>query len=371
MRPPRLAILPDFREEEWPSMDLCAEMLLRELRASPVQATRICPPFRRRLSLLFGKHHRLARNLDRYWNRYWSYPGFVKRQAASFDCFHVVDHSYAHLLNSLPAGRAGVYCHDLDAFRCLLTPQQDPRPRWFRALARQVLAGFQKAAIVFYNSAQVAGELLQHGLFDARQLIHAPLGVAPEFLVEAPELLPLPPEIVPGQPFLLHVGSCIPRKRIDLLLNLFAAVRSSYPQIQLVKVSGDWAPEHLALIRQHDLEKGIVHLHGLSRSTLAALYSRAALVLLPSDAEGFGIPVIEALACGGLMLVSDLPSTREAGNSAAVYAPPGDLAAWASVVDQLLRNPDAAPARATRRAWGRQFSWSRQAGIIADAYLRL
>ena len=82
-----------------------------------------------------------------------SSPATPAGLAGDFDLFHVVDHTYAQLVHALPADRTGVYCHDLDAFRCLLEPAADPRPRWFRALARRILTGMQKAAVVFHNSA--------------------------------------------------------------------------------------------------------------------------------------------------------------------------------------------------------------------------
>ena len=80
-------------------------------------------------------------NADRLVNRLWTYPRHLRRWRSHFDVFHIVDHSYAQLVHALPPGRTGVFCHDLDAFRCLLEPGQERRPLWFRVLARHVLAG--------------------------------------------------------------------------------------------------------------------------------------------------------------------------------------------------------------------------------------
>src|SRR5205823_211201 len=99
--------------------------------------------------------------------------------------YHVADHSYAHLARALPAGRTGVYCHDVDAFRSLFDPRER-RPAWFRALARHVLSGLQKAAVVFHSTLCVRAELERHGLVDPARLVHAPYGVAPEFTAEPP-----------------------------------------------------------------------------------------------------------------------------------------------------------------------------------------
>jgi glycosyltransferase involved in cell wall biosynthesis len=350
-------------------MDLAAEMLHHELAAIPLfEAENACPPFRRRAARLpFLRGQRFAANTDRLLNRLWDYPGRVSRSRRDGDLFHVVDHSYAHLVHSLPAERTGAYCHDLDTFRCLLEPRREPRPPWFRAMMRRVLAGLQKAAVVFHNSIDTRRKIERHGLLDPARLVHAPLGVAPEFTPDGPA----PPAVTGGAPFLLHVGSCIPRKRVDVLLDVFAAVRGQFPGLRLVKVGANWSPAQREQIDRHDLAASIVPLNHLTRREIAALYRAAAAVLLPSEAEGFGLPVIEALACGTRVIASDLPALREVGGAAAVYCPVGDVAAWADAVSRYLLNPAAGPDRATRLDRAARFSWVNHAHIIAAAYRRL
>ncbi len=367
---PRLAVLTDFPDEGWPSMDLCGDMLLAHLPPSLV-AERVCPPFRRRFSRLpvVGRY---GFNADRLLNRFVHFPRFARRAAQQFDLFHVADHSYAQLVHALPAERTGVYCHDLDAFRCLLDPRADPRPRWFRALARRILTGLQSAAVVFHSTAAVRDDILRHGLVDAAKVVHAPYGVAAEFTPAASDLPTVPwLDVVAGHPWLLHVGSCIPRKRIDVLLDVVAELRRRVPELRLVKVGGEWTADHHARIARHGLEKAIVHVQGVPRTELAETYRRASVVVVPSEAEGFGLPVIEALACGAVVVASDIPALREAGGTAVLFAPVGDASAWASVVGQLLANPVSAPSRADRLAWASRFTWPAHADILARAYRNL
>jgi glycosyltransferase involved in cell wall biosynthesis len=373
----RLGLLCDYPDEGWPSMDLCAEMLLAGLSGlhdPSVSARRLCPPFRRtflRVPLLRGR--RAALNADRLLNRHWHYPRSLSRQIAAFDVFHIVDHSYAQLVHALPAERTGVYCHDLDTFRCLLEPGREPRPRWFLAVVRRVLRGLQKAALVFHSTQQVRQQIERHGLIDPHRLVHAPYGVSPEFTPDDPEHDALPAAVgaLGGAPYLLHVGSCIPRKRIDVLLDVFAAVRAQAPGLRLVKVGADWSREQREQIGRLGLAAHTVPLHGLERREIAALYRAAAVVLLPSESEGFGLPVIEALACGSIVVASDLPVLREVGGEAAVYCPVGDVAAWAATVGRLLTDPRAAPARSVRLAQASRYSWAEHARIIVEAYRRL
>ena len=104
---------------------------------------------------------------------------------------------------------------------------------------------------------------------------------------------------------------------------------------------------------------------------IAVLYRAARLVLLPSEAEGFGLPLIEALACGAPVAASDLPVFREVAGDAASYFPVGDVPAWAEGVSRLLADPGVAPPRAVRLARAAQFTWANHARIIADAYARI
>ncbi len=374
--PVRLAVLRDYPEEGWPSMDLFAEMLVAEVQARPegsVWAEGHVPPFRRRFSRIpwLGRK-RAAFNADRLLNRLWDYPRRLGDRAAEFDLFHVCDHSYAQLVHVLPAERTGVYCHDLDAFRCLLDPAREQRPRWFRAAARHVLRGLQKAALVFYSTCCVREQIETHGLIDPGRLVHAPPGVSPEFTAcpDGPgEAVPFPAP--GGKPFLLHVGSCIPRKRIDVLLSVFARMLKDAPDLVLVQIGGRWTEPQLEQIERLGIGPVLLQARGLTRERLAALYRAAALVLQPSEAEGFGLPLAEALACGAAVVASDLPVLREVGGPAAVYCPVGEVAAWTAAASALIVRPESAPARAARLAQGRRYSWTAHADAVLSAYRRL
>ncbi len=380
----RLAILTDFPEEGWRSMDLCGDMLLDQLTqdgpwtcatgGSVLEACRVCPPFRRLATRMPAVGHRHAAfNADRLLNRFILFPRHARRSVRRFELFHVVDHSYGQLVHALPADRTGVYCHDVDAFRCLFDPAADPRPRWFRALAGRILGGLRKAVVVFHNTAAVGEQIERAGLVDPGRLVLAPLGVSPEFTpatagpaVELPWLAE-----VGGRPWVLHVGTCNKRKRIDVLLDVVAAVRETVPDLRLVKVGGEWTADHRNRIARLGLGGAITHVTGLTRAELAEVYRRAGVVLIPSEAEGFGLPVIEAMACGASVVASDIPALREAGGTAAAFAPVGDVGAWSDLVARLLGDPAVAPPLDDRLAWAGRFTWTAHADTIARTYCRL
>ncbi len=365
----KLAVLPDFAEERWPSMDLCAEMLVSHLPAAGVSPMVLRPRYRRLAGRLSGRG--AARNLDRVLNRHLVYPRSLRGQSSHFDAFHVADHSYAQLVLSLPAERTGVHCFDLDAFKCLLRPDLDPRPRWFRALAGRSRRGLGRAALVFHNTHLLGRQLAETGLVRPERLRYAPLGIAPEFTAEVPPGVP-PDWLPPGGPgpVLLHVGSSVPRKRIDDLLRVAAEVRRRGVPARLWKLGQALTPAQRQLASELHLTGAILERQNLTRTELAWAYHRADVVLLPSEAEGFGLPVIEALACGAAVVASDLLVTREAGGGAARYAPVGDTPAWADAVVAALDSTSDAE-RSARSAWAARFSWAGHARLTAGAYREL
>ncbi|HEV3167949.1 MAG TPA: glycosyltransferase, partial [Isosphaeraceae bacterium] len=111
----------------------------------------------------------------------------------------------------------------------------------------------------------------------------------------------------------------------------------------------------------------------LDRALLAAVYRRAALMLQPSEAEGFGLPVAEALACGAPVLASNLPALVEVGGEAAVYRAVGDLSAWSEAALGLLTERQAQnEAWHARRAAGMAraalFTWPAHARALVGIY---
>lgn len=374
----RLALLMDPREEGWPSMDLVGEALLEGLAAHPseVHVTAVqpdMPAVLRRLPRAGARN--AAFNADRLLTRFGLYPGRALLARGRYDAFHVVDHTYAQLVHALPASRTGVYCHDLDAFRSVLEPQREPRPAWFRAMARAQLAGLERAAIVFHSTQAVRTELLAHGVVPESRLVWAPYGVSPEYRPEPTPGTPDASEAVltplGGRPYLLHVGSAIPRKRLDVLFTVFAALRARSPELRLVQQGGALNDSQRAQVEALGIGDALLQPPRQERATLAGLYRRATAVLVTSEAEGFGLPVIEALACGAPVVASDLPVLREVGAEACTYCPVGDVPAWVESVAALLAGHDAQPSREARLTRASHFTWAAHARTVLDAYLRL
>ena len=372
----RVAIVADFVEERWPSMDLTADMLVRHLGGGvfpDIEAVRLRPPLVRRLTRVPGLRGRFQADLrDRVINRFWDYPRWLQRVRDDFDVFHVVDHSYAHLVHVLPADRTVVTCHDTDAF---LAPSGLPK-----ALARRIRTGLQKAARVACVSAVTCEELRRYRLLPMDRMVVVHNGVDPACSPLADDAADRAIERLLGVPGektvdLLHVGSTIPRKRVDLLLRIVAAVKEQQPRVRLLKAGGGFTGEQQDLLRSLRLERAVVMLPFLKSAELAALYRRAAVVLVTSEREGFGLPVIEAMACGTPVLATDLPVLREVGGGAAGYAELGDVDGWRNAVLRLLdERADRRlheVGRRSRLEQASRFRWDRQAAAMAGIYREL
>jgi glycosyltransferase involved in cell wall biosynthesis len=357
----RVGVVADFLEERWPSMELAAELTVRALEGGPFPPVLLRPTLPR-----LGAPH----NVERYVGRYAVYPRWLRRTRHGVDLFHVIDHSYAHLVHALPAARTVVTCHDLDAFRSVSGAEREARPPWFRWTMRRVLAGLRAAAHVVCDSRAVRDQLAADGLVPAARStvvplpVHPDFGPAPDARADARAAELLGPR---AQPELLHVGANVPRKRIPFVLEAAAAVRERRPGARLVRVGGALTTEQRA--RAERLGLPVAELPPLERPVLAAVYRRAHALLLPSEREGFGWPVLEAMACGTPVVASSaLPTVRETGGDAVLYAAPGDARAWADAVDLLLGGA-APPAEALRRAAG--FTVAAYASGLAEVYGRV
>lgn len=362
-------------------MDLVCDMLASHLSAAmapEMVVQQLRPAMRQRFS---RKRDGALWSVDRLMNRFLDYPRFLRGQRTAFDLFHLTDHSYGQLVHELPAGRTVVTCHDLDTFRCLWAPDHGKRGSLFLTMTRRILSGMQKAAHVCCDSEATRDEMVHRKLMPMERVSVVRLGLRPA-LMEAPApeaeqtVSALLKGDVDGAVDVLHVGSTVARKRIDVLLEVFAKLRQSEPRARLLRVGGAFTPEQQAQARRLGLETSIRVLPFLSEKELAAVYHRAVLVLLPSEAEGFCLPVIEALACGAPVLASDLPVLREVGGSAAEYAPTAEVEAWVACARRLLtehrEDPVAWGARRQRgRQQGRMFSWEETARQTIEIYRRV
>jgi glycosyltransferase involved in cell wall biosynthesis len=176
-------------------------------------------------------------------------------------------------------------------------------------------------------------------------------------------------------PFILYVGNIKPHKNIERLVEAFAIARQGGPDNLKLIIIGDELSRYPVLrqaVHRHQLEKFVRFLGYQPQETLAAFYRLARAFVFPSLYEGFGLPPLEAMACGTPVVTSNVSSLPEVAGGAALLVDPHDAAAIAdgirrAVTDDTLR----ADLIAKGHARARDFSWQQSVAKIHQIYMEV
>lgn len=169
----------------------------------------------------------------------------------------------------------------------------------------------------------------------------------------------LKPADVEREPLLLYPARRWPHKNHDRLFDAFALLRRDRPELRLVLTGGTFT----------SVPEGVEARGLVSRGELVSLMQRSSALVFPSLYEGFGLPLLEAMACGLPVASSDAGSLCEVGGDAARYFDPHDARAIADAVRDVLDTPEEWRARGLARA--QQFSWEATARATDAVYAEL
>jgi glycosyltransferase involved in cell wall biosynthesis len=174
-----------------------------------------------------------------------------------------------------------------------------------------------------------------------------------------------------GPDFVLAVGNLQPRKNLLRLIKAFASVREQMEGIQLVVVGkAQWqASAVYETVKHMGLEGDVLFLGYVPDGDLMLLYNCARVFVYPSIYEGFGLPVVEAMACGTPVVTSNTSSLPEVAADAAILVDPHSEEQIADALRRVLLDPDLALSlsrKGLRRA--KQFSWQQTAQDTVAVY---
>jgi glycosyltransferase involved in cell wall biosynthesis len=281
-------------------------------------------------------------------------------------------HSPHHTTPLLPcACRRVVTIHDLTFF---LLPERYPATRrlYFQVMTR---LSARVADAIIVPSEAVRGDVMRLLRLPAERLFVIPEAAGPAFHPQDAVAI----EAVRRRyglegPFLLSVGSLEPGKNRERLLQAFARLQARGLKHTLV-VAGQraWRYEGEApLARRLGLADSVRFLGHVPQADLPALYSAADLFVFPSLYEGFGLPALEAMACGTPVVASNVSALPEVVGDAALQVSPLDVEALAGAIEGLLRD-DRLRADLRERGLERaaQFSWEKAARQTAEVYHRV
>jgi glycosyltransferase involved in cell wall biosynthesis len=235
-----------------------------------------------------------------------------------------------------------------------------------RYLSVMTRLSVHRARHVIAVSEQTKADIVAHFGLAPEHVTVIPNAVDERFRPDAPndDLTAFRRERNLPERFVLFVGTLEPRKNLPRLINAFAQLARDDREIGLVVVGASgWMTSDIApLVRSLDLESRITFAGYVPDEELPRWYQAATVFCYPSLYEGFGLPVLEAMACGTPVVTSNVGSMAEVGRDAAILVDPTDADAIASSISALLDDPDFRQQRAAA-GLGRaaQFSWDRTA----------
>lgn len=271
------------------------------------------------------------------------------------------------------AGASVATVHDLSHH---IHPEFHPLAR-IAYMRRALPASLRRTTHVITVSESTRRDLIACQGYPADRITAIALGASPSFRPHSPaELAPTLQRLgLQSQGYSLYVGTVEPRKNLDRLLtayeNLPQSLRTQYP---LVMAGGPgWSAEHTHQRMARAANAGWLHyLRYIPQAELPALYAGARLFVYPSLYEGFGLPVLEAMASGTPVITSSTSSLPEVAGLAALQIHPLDTAALGTAVAKGLQD-DVWRARASHAGLkrARQFSWQRCVQQTVQVYQRL
>lgn len=228
----------------------------------------------------------------------------------------------------------GIVVHDLGP---LLAPAVYGRRRQLR-YAATLRTSVNRSGVVFTPSVSTKLDVMRWtGLHQCR------------IEVAGPALHPGPgnqPTELVTPPYALYVGAMLPHKNVDILVDCFSARTPDAPDLpsRLVIVGPDYTGEVRRSLQRSHVSRSVEHRGFVSHEELGRLYAGASVVVFPSLFEGFGLPLIEALAHGTPVVASDIPPLREVGDDRVTYVrDPTDPAEWRVSIAAASRRPRGAP----------------------------
>jgi glycosyltransferase involved in cell wall biosynthesis len=171
-----------------------------------------------------------------------------------------------------------------------------------------------------------------------------------------------------AKPFLLYVGKRTHYKNFNLLLEAYG----SWPgrtEVDLVVVSDSaWTPDEQRYLAESTLDSHVQLLIDINDEQLRGLYAQAVALVYPSLYEGFGIPLLEAMACGCTVVASDIPSSREVAGDCPVYFDPTSAEDLRGALDKALQQTGNPEQRAAAIEHAANFSWNKTARQTLEIY---
>lgn len=261
--------------------------------------------------------------------------------------------------------------HDLTYLRYPELMEKNNLPHLQRVVPRAV----KKSNLILTVSEAVKSELVQEFSIDPNKIIVTPVPPNDRFYDSNQNEVHTKYGI-PTQKYILFLSNIEPRKNVPVLIEAFTKLPKSVTKDLSLVIAGGlgWKSESSvkAIKKAVKLGFSVVQPGYIDESDKSALYQQAALFVMPSIYEGFGMPILEAIASNTPVIASDIPVLREAGGDGILYFKPGDSLSLQESITLLIDDP-VLQKRLMKKARNhlKSFSWEKNAQSIVDAVNRL
>lgn len=307
---------------------------------------------------------RLDAGWPRYWDQYVSYGRYAQAHAA--DVNHVVDHGFGHLTRQLPEGRTIVTFHDAVVMKV-------PGVHWRTKMSlKHSLRAMRRASAIVCVSEAGKKDLLELVDIPSERLHVIPWGIDEAFRPAKDREL-LRKRLGQSGNVVLMAGHTQGYMNVERMLRVVATVIARHGiDLTLVKIGLPFSPEQMRLVAELELGDRIEIVGRVSGADLPSYYQAADVLLYAPLLAGFGLPPLEAMACGTPVVASNRGAIPEIVGDAAILADAEDEGGLATAIAEVLGNPvrrrrlvDAGFARAA------EFEWSRAAQQMLELYRRV
>ena len=314
-----------------------------------------------------------SRSTENPWQRIW-----VEQVETPRVLREIKADLYHGLLNVLPLRAT---CSTIVSVMDLSFLTQPQAHRWFNRTYLSLFARLscRKATRVITISEHTKRDVVQHFGVDPSRIDVTPLGVTENF-TRLPDaaITQFKHDHQIGERAAFYLGSIEPRKNLARLIEAFAQLNNqlpitnySPPQLFIGGALGWMYDETLARIQSLGLAQQVQLIGRVAEEDLPRWYSACTAFVYPSLYEGFGLPVLEAMACGAPVITSNVTSLPEVVGDAGLVVEPTDTAALAAALTQVLSQPNLqTEMRKKSLARAAQFTWLRTAQQTIESYSR-
>ena len=293
------------------------------------------------------------------------YRGFHRRDAVatSYDLYHETS------LEPIPSIGARSVCNVYD-----LAVMRFPElfvDGFAKEVTPNILGNISASERVIVNTRFVRDEAVEILKIPPEKIDIIPLAAA-ECYREAKDVSKIPGEVrkITTRDYLLYAGTVEPRKNLKTLIRAYKDVRAKYDVALVIAGGLGWLYDDIVSYPEKlGLGKDVIFTNYVDGGTLCALYQFASVFVYPSLYEGFGIPPLEAMACGAPVIVSDIPPHREVSGDAAIFFDPANHEALADAIARVLSS---ASLRAEMKQKGLrkagEYSWQKVAAETIRTY---